>query len=122
VPRDVPTQVNTHHPPNAFILPSFRALMGKLQCMSPELADIVAKRFCPSDCARLIQVEAPMRNIDSNTLPRRFDCADSYFTERLRRLLQQYRPTSAVLASHPAWRTVSFPHTSGGREVRPEGP
>jgi hypothetical protein len=46
-------------------------------------ADIVAKRFCPSDCARLIQVEAPMRNIDSNTLLRRFDCCRFLFHRAL---------------------------------------
>jgi hypothetical protein len=56
------------------------------------LADIVAKRFCPSDRARLIQVEARIRNIDLNTFPLDSIVADSYFTERLRRLLQQYRP------------------------------
>ena len=37
------------------------------------------KRFCPSGRARLIQVEARMRNIDSNTLPRRFDCCRFLF-------------------------------------------
>jgi hypothetical protein len=45
----------------------------------PRWADIVAKRFCPSDRARLIQVEGRMRNIDSNTLPRRFDCCRFLF-------------------------------------------
>ena len=43
------------------------------------LADIVAKRFCPSDRARLIQVETRMRNIDSNTFLRRFDCCRFLF-------------------------------------------
>jgi transposase len=57
--------------------------------ITPSWADIVAKRFCPSDRTRLIQVEARMRNIDSNTLPS--IVAGPYFTERLRRLLQQYQ-------------------------------
>ena len=43
------------------------------------MADIVAKRFCPSDRARLIQAQAPMRNIDSNSLLRRFDCCRFLF-------------------------------------------
>jgi hypothetical protein len=45
----------------------------------PSWVDIVAKRFCPSGRERLIQGEARMRNIDSNTLPRRFDCCRFLF-------------------------------------------
>jgi hypothetical protein len=45
----------------------------------PLLVDIVAKRFWGSDRARMNQVRARLRNIDSNTLPRRFDCCRFLF-------------------------------------------
>src|SRR6266508_4907279 len=41
--------------------------------MSRLLADFVAKRFCASERARLIQDQAPMRNIDSRIQSLRFD-------------------------------------------------
>ena len=37
-------------------------------------ADCVAKRFCASERARLIQDQAPMRNVDSGIPSLRFDC------------------------------------------------
>jgi hypothetical protein len=40
-----------------------------LRCMSPEVADIVAKRFCASERGRLIQDMASMRNINPATRP-----------------------------------------------------
>jgi len=43
------------------------------------LADIVAKRFCPSERARLIQDLAPMRNLDSRNGRSRFDCCRILF-------------------------------------------
>jgi hypothetical protein len=43
------------------------------------LADIVAKRFCPSERARLIQGQARMRNVDSKIFRRRFDCCEFLF-------------------------------------------
>jgi hypothetical protein len=42
--------------------------------MSQELADFVAKGFCPSGRARSIQYQAPMRNVDSKIHAARFDC------------------------------------------------
>src|SRR4029453_7033082 len=42
--------------------------------MSPFMADIVAKRFCASDRATLIQNQAPIRNVDSKIHSFRFDC------------------------------------------------
>jgi hypothetical protein len=42
--------------------------------MSPVLADIVAKRFCASERATLIQDQAPTRKVDSKTHATRFDC------------------------------------------------
>ena len=50
-----------------------------LQCERPELADFVAKRFCSSECARLIQDRAPMRNFDSRITSLRFDCCAFLF-------------------------------------------
>jgi hypothetical protein len=38
------------------------------------VADSVAKRFCASERARLIQDQAPTRNIDSRIQSLRFDC------------------------------------------------
>src|SRR5437762_10626739 len=39
-----------------------------------ELADFVAEVFCPSECVRLIQDQASMRNVDSRIHSLRFDC------------------------------------------------
>src|SRR5258708_7787762 len=39
----------------------------------PELPH-VAKLFCPSECVRLIQDQASMRNVDSRIHSPRFDC------------------------------------------------
>src|SRR5712691_6049870 len=43
------------------------------------LADTVEKRFCSSEHARLIQDQAPMRNVDSKIHSPRFDCCVSLF-------------------------------------------
>jgi hypothetical protein len=45
-----------------------------LRCMSPLMADCVVNVFCPSECARLIQDQASMRNVDSRIHLLRFDC------------------------------------------------
>ena len=37
-------------------------------------ADFVVKVFCPSECVRLIQDQASMRNVDSRIHSLRFDC------------------------------------------------
>src|SRR5947209_15620166 len=37
-------------------------------------ADFVAEVFCPSECVRLIQDQASMRNVDSRIHSPRFDC------------------------------------------------
>jgi hypothetical protein len=64
--------------------------------MSPFLADFVAKRFCSLERTRLIQDQAPMRNVDSNSM--RSDSIVSYFysTASPRRLLQQNRHVSDI--------------------------
>src|SRR6516225_7820543 len=66
------------------------------------MADIVAKRFCPSDRARLIQVEARMRNIDSNTLPRRFYCCRFIFH-------RTFAATFATISAHLRHAGMSAP-------------
>src|SRR5437016_7537991 len=38
------------------------------------MADFVAEVFCPSECVRLIQDQASMRNVDSRIHSLRFDC------------------------------------------------
>src|SRR6266516_4164273 len=38
------------------------------------MADFVAEVFCPSECVRLIQDQASMRNVDSRNHSLRFDC------------------------------------------------
>src|SRR5260370_30098058 len=38
------------------------------------MADFVVKVFCPSECVRLIQDQASMRNVDSRIHSLRFDC------------------------------------------------
>src|SRR5437773_10053901 len=40
----------------------------------PRCADFVAEVFCPSECVRLIQDQASMRNVDSRIHSLRFDC------------------------------------------------
>jgi hypothetical protein len=62
--------------------------------MSPVLADFVAKRFCLLERARLIQDQAPMRNVDSKIHAARFDRFKFYFTGSPRRLLQHNRHIS----------------------------
>src|SRR5215471_910588 len=78
-----------------------RFLLHRGRC--PYMTDIVAKRFCPSDRARLIQVEARMRNIDSNTLPRRFYCCRFLFH-------RAFAATFATISAHLCrrdWPTVT---------------
>src|SRR5438876_3319479 len=38
------------------------------------MADFVAEVFCPSECVKLIQDQASMRNVDSRIHSLRFDC------------------------------------------------
>jgi len=45
----------------------------------PGWADFVAKRFCTSERATLIQDRAPMRNVDSKILSARFDSCEFLF-------------------------------------------
>ena len=45
-----------------------------LHCKCRLLADFVAEVFCPSECVRLIQDQASMRNVDSRIHSLRFDC------------------------------------------------
>src|SRR5438105_14873386 len=40
----------------------------------PRCADFVAEVFCPSECVRLMQDQASMRNVDSRIHSLRFDC------------------------------------------------
>src|SRR5258706_14441184 len=48
--------------------------MRELASIGPLSADFVAKVFCPSECVRLIQDQASMRNVDSRINSLRFDC------------------------------------------------
>jgi hypothetical protein len=67
--------------------------------MSPEVADIVAKRFWVFDEATLIQDQPAIRKVDSKICSLRFDsCAQA----TPRRLLQQYRPDPEVPTAGPA--------------------
>jgi hypothetical protein len=50
-----------------------------LHRISLELADIVAKRFCASEGAILIQDPARIRNVDSKIHSSRFDCCAFLF-------------------------------------------
>src|SRR5947207_3515129 len=47
--------------------------------MSLLLADCVAKRFCASECARLIQDQGSRRKVDSRIHSPRFDCCAFLF-------------------------------------------
>src|SRR5437588_7203062 len=47
--------------------------------MSPELADLFAKRFCASEWARLIQNQGSRRKVDSRIHSPRFDCCAFLF-------------------------------------------
>ena len=83
-------------------------------------ADFVAKRFCPSDRARLIQDLAPLHNLDSNTLRRRFDCCQFLFHRTFAatfatisascRLMQRSKTTSATLSPCRRWRARRLIH------------
>src|SRR6266404_8213318 len=65
--------------------PSLRGHMRMASCAPGELIPVpscgtipelphVAKVFCPSECVRLIQDQASMRNVDSRIHSLRFDC------------------------------------------------
>jgi hypothetical protein len=70
--------------------------------------DTVVKGFCAPKRAILIQDQAPIRNVDSKSWSRRFDCC---VEGAPRRLLQQYRHTAA---------DPGGPHRSrlGGKQTR----
>src|SRR5207247_3007589 len=50
------------------------ASQSALKCGRTPMADFVAEVFCPSECVRLIQDQASMRNVDSRIHSLRFDC------------------------------------------------
>src|SRR5213080_782458 len=64
------------------------------------VTDFVAEVFCPSECVRLIQDQASMRNVDSRIHSLRFDCcvflfysfsAVTFATKSANRGLAQHR-------------------------------
>jgi hypothetical protein len=69
-------------------------------------ADSVAKRFCTSEHATLIQDQASIRNLDSRIRPFRFDCCAQTGPHRL---LQQYLPR-ADITRRPSRRPRSLLH------------
>jgi hypothetical protein len=70
------------------------------------LADFVAKRFCASERAILIQDQAPMRKVDSKVHSPRFDCCAFLF-------YSFSAETFATKSAHPGsagavrWRLLS---------------
>src|SRR5439155_27034238 len=76
-----PVQYSVPLPLSIFARPRQRGLMRSWRadslCLrvarSPELPH-VAEVFCPSECVRLIQDQASMRNVDSRIHSLRFDC------------------------------------------------
>jgi hypothetical protein len=70
------------------------------RCLS--LTDAVEKRFCSSERARLIQDQAPMRNLDSKIYSPRFDCCVFLFYSLS---AATFSTTSTLLGHH----TQPFP-------------
>src|SRR5438105_14497202 len=70
------------------------------------LADCVAKRFCASECARLIQDQGSRYKVDSRIQSPRFDCCVFLF----------YSFSAVTFATESARRVGSLRHTSLGRE------
>src|SRR5437588_8024344 len=68
--------------------------------MSPLRADFVAEVFCPSECVRLIQDQASMRNVDSRIHSLRFDCCVFLF----------YNFSAVTFATQSALRVSSQPN------------
>src|SRR5438093_844331 len=66
--------------------------------MSLLLADCVAKRFCASECARLIQDQGSRYNVDSRIHSLRFDCCVFLF----------YSFSAVTFATKSAQRVVSL--------------
>src|SRR5438034_8363005 len=62
------------------------------------LADFVAEVFCPSECVRLIQDQARMRNVDSRNHSLRFDCCVFLF----------YSFSAVTFATQSAHRVTSL--------------
>src|SRR5437870_3661372 len=52
----------------------FEAAVATYRAACLKSADFVAEVFCPSECVRLIQDQASMRNVDSRIHSLRFDC------------------------------------------------
>src|SRR2546422_8146810 len=80
----------------------------------PELPH-VAKVFCPSECVRLIQDQASMRNVDSRIHSLRFDCCVFLFysfsavTFATKSALLRRPPMSAIPPLSEAKRTSAKP-------------
>jgi hypothetical protein len=66
---------------------------------APFGADIVAKRFCASEQATLIQDPASVCNVDSKIHSSRFDFCGFYSQTAARRLLQQNLPLTEILTN-----------------------
>src|SRR5947199_5553113 len=80
----------------------------------PDCPDCVAKRFCASECARLIQGQGSRRKVDSRIHSPRFDCCVFLF----------YSFSAVTFATESAncgpsasqQRTSLFDHLVGARE------
>jgi hypothetical protein len=77
------------------------------QFACPLSADCVAKLFCPSERARLIQDQASMRNVDSRIHSPRFDCCVFLF-------YSFSAVTFATQSAHNGRSTMSAPTSARG--------
>jgi hypothetical protein len=79
----------------------YSSARSRVICRRPLVSDIVAKRFCVSGQATLIQRQARMRNADSRIHSLDSIVARFYSPALTRRLLQQYRPHTNLSATPP---------------------
>ena len=75
-----------------------RPVLNLLHRVKTRMADFVAEVFCPSECVRLIQDQASMRNVDSRIHSLRFDCCVFLF----------YSFSAVTFATKSAQRVVSL--------------
>src|SRR5439155_19960927 len=75
-----------------------RPVLNLLHRVKTRMADFVAEVFCPSECVRLIQDQASMRNVDSRIHSLRFDCCVFLF----------YSFSAVTFATESAQRVVSL--------------
>src|SRR5437016_12368592 len=84
-----------------------------------QLADFVAEVFCPSECVRLIQDQASMRNVDSRIHSLRFDCCIFLFYS-LSAMTFATQSANRVVTRRSKQRLIRSPRRRGPTTMKAE--